>query len=163
MKTIAKMLIGIDFSDYSGPTLRYGLSLAQDVGAEVVIVNVINERDLAAVRAAKVYYEDLNVEDYIKKQTDNRNSMLDEILAEADCGSAPVERMIKVGVPAVELLRAQKETGADLIVIGTKGKSNVAGMIFGSVAEKIHRRSPVSVLSVRGPQHAELVCELNPV
>ncbi|MFH1135450.1 MAG: universal stress protein [Pseudomonadota bacterium] len=162
MKTISKILIAIDFSDYSGPTLRYGLTLAQDVGAEVVVVNVINERDIAAVRAAKVYFEQMSVEDYLEKQHAKRNEMLDRLLAETGCGAVPTEKMIKVGVPAVELLQALKETGADLIVIGTKGRTNVAGMIFGSVAEKLNRRSPVSVLSVRGPRHAELVCELNP-
>ena len=161
MEGLKKIMAAIDFSDYSLPTLRYALALAEDVGAEVVVVSVINERDVAAIRAAMQYTDQVNEESYIQAQKEDREVKTDQLIEQAGCGQVKVEKIFKVGVPASELLRAIEETGADLVVVGTKGRTNLATAIFGSVAEKIHRRSPASVLSVRGKEHADLVCKLN--
>ncbi|MFH1137780.1 MAG: universal stress protein [Pseudomonadota bacterium] len=161
MLGLKKILIAVDFSDYSLPTLRFGLAIAADVKAEAAaVVTVINERDVAAVRAAMQFTEELTVEGYIQKQTESRGERIDQMITETGCGTVPVEIYLRVGVPAVEILKAIDDIGADMVVIGTKGRTNVAGMLFGSVAEKVHRRSPVTVISVRGQEHADLVCRL---
>ena len=160
MEGINKILVGIDFSDYSLPTLRYSLSLAQDTGAGVVVVNVINERDVAAVRSVRQYTDSISVEHYLEMQRKERSVLVKQLLEDAGCGEVPVEMVFKVGYPAAEILDAVTETGADLVVVGTKGRSDLVSSIFGSVAEKVYRRSPVSVLSVRGKEHADLVCKL---
>ena len=161
MEGINKILVGIDFSDYSLPTLRYALALARDTGASVVVVNVLNERDVAAVRSVRQYTEAISVEDFVSSQKKARAELLNQLLAEAECGTAQPEMVFKVGHPAAEILEAITETGADLVMVGTKGRTNLVSSIFGSVAERIHRRSPVSVLSVRGKEHADLICKLN--
>lgn len=159
MEMIKKIMAAVDFSEYSLPTLRYALVLAQAVEAELVVVNIINERDVAAVRAAMAYSDKITVDGYIEDQKKERTRKVDELLEEAGC-NVKVEKVFRVGSPASELLDAITETKVDLVLVGPKGRSNVAGMLFGSVAEKIHRRSPVSVLSVRGEAHAEMVCRL---
>jgi nucleotide-binding universal stress UspA family protein len=161
MEQMGKILVAIDFSDYSLPTLRYALSLADRTGAEVVAVNVINERDVQAIRSVKHMVLDLDEKEFIITQKANRDQKLEELIRGAACSRVRVQKMFRVGVPAAEILAAIGETGADLVVIGTKGRTNLAGLLFGSTAEKVFRRSPVSVLSVRGEEHAALVCRMN--
>ena len=64
-------------------------------------------------------------------------------------GTEGVETRVASGVPYREILREARETGADLIVIGTHGRTGVERVIFGSTAEKVVRMAPCPVLSVR--------------
>ena len=60
-----------------------------------------------------------------------------------------VEPMVSVGVPAVEIVRAAHLKGAELIAMGTHGRTGLARMVMGSVAEQVVRRAPCAVLTVR--------------
>jgi nucleotide-binding universal stress UspA family protein len=64
-------------------------------------------------------------------------------------GTEDVETRIASGVPYREILREARETGADLIVIGTHGRTGVEHVIFGSTAEKVVRMAPCPVLTIR--------------
>jgi nucleotide-binding universal stress UspA family protein len=60
-----------------------------------------------------------------------------------------VEKMVVRGVPFVEIIRTAKEKNADLIVIGTHGRTGIDHMLFGSTAEKVVRKASCPVLTVR--------------
>ena len=60
-----------------------------------------------------------------------------------------VETVVTFGVPFVEIIKAAKEHDADLIVIGTHGRSGIAQILIGSVAEKVVRKAPCPVLTVK--------------
>ena len=64
-----------------------------------------------------------------------------------------VESRVLVGVPFVEIIRYARDQSIDLIVIGTHGHSALAAMLLGTVAEKVVRKAPCPVLTVRHPQH----------
>jgi nucleotide-binding universal stress UspA family protein len=160
MEHVKKILVAVDFSDYSLPALRYALSLAEEINAEVAVVNVINERDINAVRSAMQYVPNLSMDEYIQGQKSERSERMDALIKETGCGHVKVESIFRMGVVEYELLEAVAETKADLVLMGTKGRGNLANAVFGSVAEKMFRRCPVSVLSVRGPDHADLVCRM---
>jgi nucleotide-binding universal stress UspA family protein len=60
-----------------------------------------------------------------------------------------VEKMVVRGVPFVEIIKTAKSKNADMIVIGTHGRTGIDHMLFGSTAEKVVRKSPCPVLTVR--------------
>jgi nucleotide-binding universal stress UspA family protein len=60
-----------------------------------------------------------------------------------------VEKAVVRGVPFVEIIKTAKEKNADLIVIGTHGRTGIDHMLFGSTAEKVVRKSYCPVLTVR--------------
>ena len=90
----------------------------------------------------------------------DREKKIADLLKEAQCSHVPAVQVVKTGHPAREIVKVVQETGADLLVVGTKGRTNLSDVILGSVAERLYRRSPVTVLSVRGKEHADLVCQL---
>jgi nucleotide-binding universal stress UspA family protein len=128
------------------------------MGAELVVVNVINQRDVEAIRKVEVEGVGVTVDNYITLQKKDRYAVTDQLIKEAGCGSIKISRIFRVGVPWVELLEAIKDQNIDLVVMGTKGRTNIVNTLFGSTAEKVFRRSPVPILSVRGKEHEAIVC-----
>jgi nucleotide-binding universal stress UspA family protein len=59
--------------------------------------------------------------------------------------------MLKVGSPFLEIITTAQSEGADLIVLGTHGRSGLAHVLLGSVAERVVRKSPCPVLTIRHP------------
>jgi len=62
-----------------------------------------------------------------------------------------VERQVGEGDSAVEILRAAQDLKADLIVMGTHGRTGLGRLLMGSVAEQVVRKAPCPVLTVRTP------------
>ncbi|MBW1649591.1 MAG: universal stress protein [Deltaproteobacteria bacterium] len=147
MSKIKKIVSAFDMSDYSEKALEYACKLSDDLKAELVIVNVLNQRDVDIVyKLTKQYMNDMTIEDYIKGQEKDRIEIMDKLLKDK---TNKYRKIIKVGVPFVELINAIKEEKADLAVMGTKGRSNIVGAILGTTAEKMFRKCPVPLLSVR--------------
>jgi nucleotide-binding universal stress UspA family protein len=60
---------------------------------------------------------------------------------------------VRQGPPFLEIVRYAQEANIDLIVLGTHGRGGLAHMLLGSVAEKVVRKAPCPVLTVRHPEH----------
>lgn len=152
---IKRILAALDLSAYSEITFTHALTLARSLGAELVILNVINSRglDVLDVMAA----EGLNVSSrqYLETvEKERREELEKEYLSRV--GDTPARLVFRVGLPYEEILKAIPEEGIDLVVLGTKGRSNLAGVLFGTTAEKVFRRASCTVVSVRGPEHCRL-------
>ncbi len=149
MARINRILVPIDLSIYSEDTLSYAAELADQLKASLVIVNVINQRDVEALEKAASMVSGVNVAQFLERQKAERAMLIDKLMARASCDHLAVNIVYRTGVPFVELLAAVREEKADLVVMGTKGRSNLASVLFGSTAEKLFRHCPVPVLSVR--------------
>jgi nucleotide-binding universal stress UspA family protein len=157
MGLIEKIMVAIDFSEYSKSTLSYASYLAHSLKAALVVVNVINQRDVETIRKVEDEGGGVSVEKYITIQETHRNRAMDLLLKEAGCLDLKVIRIFRLGIPWVELLEAVKKQQVDLVIMSAKGRTNITNTLFGSNAEKVFRRCPVPVLSIRGKEHEAIV------
>jgi nucleotide-binding universal stress UspA family protein len=82
--------------------------------------------------------------------------LLGKVLTEQEDKELQPEYVLRaagVGGPYVEIVRYAKERDIDIIVMGTHGRGFMAHMLMGSVAEKVVRKAPCAVLTVRHPEH----------
>jgi nucleotide-binding universal stress UspA family protein len=82
--------------------------------------------------------------------------LLGGLLSREDQEAVGAEYVLRAsgrGGPYVEIVRCARDSSIDLIVMGTHGRGFVAHMLMGSVAEKVVRRAPCPVLTVRHPEH----------
>jgi nucleotide-binding universal stress UspA family protein len=92
------------------------------------------------------------VENYMEETRQDREAHFDKLIKAADCANMPVKTSIRIGVPYEELLAVIEAKKPDLLVMATKGRSNLVDAIIGSCAQKMFRRSPIPVLSIRGDE-----------
>jgi nucleotide-binding universal stress UspA family protein len=150
-----RVMAALDLSAYSETTFVHALTLARELGAELVMVNVINSRGLETLDLVAAQGFDLSRESYIQKvQEERRQEFEKDYLSRT--GQVPARLVFRTGLPYEEILKAVAEEKADLVVMGTKGRSNLAGALFGTTAEKVFRRASCTVVSVRGPEHCRL-------
>jgi len=150
MFTLKTILVPTDFSEASQAALVYAKALAAPFGASIHLVHVMEDL-LAHAWAAEVYVASMpNLRDEIEKEARERLSAL---LAAEERQQYGVVTALLAGNPFLEIIRYAKAQNVDLIVIGTHGRGAIAHMLLGSVAEKVVRKSPCPVLTVREAQH----------
>ncbi len=148
-QSIRKIMVACDLSDYAGQIMRYAVSLAGEVKCQIAVVNVINQRDVDMVEKALSGYGQFTAEEYIGNQRKERTASIQRLAADAGGRDLQIKVAVRVGVPFHALIAAVEEENADMVVIGTKGRGNLAGVLLGSTAEKMFRRCPVPLLSIR--------------
>lgn len=142
---IKTILFPTDFSQGARAAMDYALSLAQDYKAKLILLYVIQD-----ISIAEWYIpSSISAADLVADMQKSAEQEMVKWGAEAAQKTQNIERLVKRGVPFVEIIGTAKERGADLIVIGTHGRTGIDHMLFGSTAEKVVRKSPCPVLTVR--------------
>lgn len=150
MLALKTILVPTDFSDASEAALNYGKAMAEAFGASLHLVHVMEDL-LAQAWAAEVYVASMpQLREEIDKESRQR---LASMLTDEERRRYRVETALLAGNPFVEIVRYAKAHNVDLIVMGTHGRGPIAHMLLGSVAEKVVRKSPCPVLTVRDAQH----------
>jgi nucleotide-binding universal stress UspA family protein len=152
MLNLKKILYPTDFSEYSLAALSYAVRLAQQNDAELFCVHVVEMPQEEYLTSE--YMVPLNVphvpEDKVLR---NARARMERFIAEKLSGVDRVTSRVLTGIPFIEIIRYAREQSIDLIVIGTHGHSALAAMLLGTVAEKVVRKAPCPVLTVRHPEH----------
>ena len=149
---ISKIGVAIDFSGYSKDTLAYAVETANLTRARIVLINIINQKEMDAMEKA-VNAEHPNQFDpakFLGEEIDRRKMKLRTLIKGIPAmDDMPVKIRISHGAPHVEILEIVRRENADFLVFGPKGRTNFKEFLFGSVAEKLFRHSPMPVMSVR--------------
>lgn len=149
MTVINKIMIAVDFSDYSRAAAEYGARLAKDVEATLLLTHVYNKRDVDMLNMVATRVPDFSVKKYVDDHLQERKGKLAKLAKRLSRGELGVETHVRIGVPYEALLQEIEEKKPDLLVMGAKGRSNVVDMILGSCAQKMFRYSPIPLLSIR--------------
>lgn len=151
-----KVLIPVDFSNYSMKACEFGFNFAQDIGAEVVLLHVY----FTPIYATSLPYGDVfnyqlsdeeNVRNILQKVHADLNALSDKIKEKVASGEFPNVKytcILREGIPEEEILRYSKEISPRIIIMGTRGKNQKDIDLIGSVTAEVIERSRVAVLAI---------------
>jgi universal stress protein A len=136
-----KILFPTDFSHTGDAALELATSLAREHGATLLIVHV--EEPPAAYGGGEMYY---GMPDPV---TADLEKMLSDIVPTDP--QVRYEHRLITGDPATAVARLAEQEGAEMIVMGTHGRTGLLRLLMGSVAEAVVRRAPCPVLTLKQP------------
>ena len=149
MRPIKRILVATDFSDCSREAVDYALNFAERVSAEVEIVHVVERPVYFEVGVAHSLQLRHDVDQWLRELKAEAAKRLEELAADVRGRKPGVRSSLREGTPVEEILKAARETAADLIVIGTHGRTGLPHVVLGSVAERVVRSAECPVLTVR--------------
>lgn len=144
---IKKILVPIDFSDYSKSSLKYAVNFIKIFKAELFIIYVVEPviypPDFSMGQIA-IPTVDLEMD---KRAVEELNKLAKKEIPE----DIKVHTVVKTGKPFLEIIETAAEENIDLIIIASHGHTGVEHLLFGSTAEKVVRKAPCPVLTLRDP------------
>ncbi len=149
-----RILVPMENEEHQEPALTYACTLAQQTGAAVVLVWLV-----PVVASGEQFFKQLQVEP--GSSGERRKARGQEYLSQAvkPYRAAGVDTVSQIKVtslpPEQAIVELAVEENADLIIMATLPQSAVGRFLFGSVGDKVRRRSPVPVLFVPPPQGKE--------
>lgn len=141
MQPIRTILCAIDFSPDSRDALRAALALGRRTPVHILALHVV-EPLLAEASVA------MRMDQSLKGESETALGLFVQAEAKRIAPSASVTTMVRAGTPEREILSCAAERGADLIAVGSRGLGGASRLFFGSVSEKVLRRSELPVLAV---------------
>ena len=149
---VSKILIAFDGSDPSRRALRTALEIGRALNADIHAIYVFKPGDVAGLHSRVLrsgIRRDPTLERYARTIREEDAKMEKQIADIAAEFSTPVRTHRKIGDPREEIQHFAGIVGADLIVLGARGKGGIGQMLLGSVSSHVVRHSTVSTLVVR--------------
>lgn len=140
---LKQVLVPVDFSESSRRALHFALLLTRPFNSEIRLLHVVE---------ALVLPPDVEVVDtaaFAEALNDEAAKCLAKWREEVAAHKAPVQPELRAGTPYREIVEAAGERPTDLIILGTRGRTGLAGALLGSTAERVMRHAPCPVLVVR--------------
>jgi nucleotide-binding universal stress UspA family protein len=151
---LKKILVPIDFSDFSKNALKYAVPFAKQFDAEILLLYVVEP----TIYPADFSFGQIGLpsieEEMRKRGMDELNKLAKNEIRDI----VKYRTRVETGKAFAEINRVAKQEEIDLIIIATHGHTGIEHAIFGSTAEKVVRKAPCPVLSIRTPEH-EFVAE----
>lgn len=139
------ILFATDFSESSDHAFQYALSLARKFESRLGIIHVISEPvDLRGFYVPHISF------DKLEEEIEQGALKMMEKFCNTHVPDYPrVESFVVPGIPYDEIIKKAEEINADLIVVGTHGRTGLDHVLFGSTAEKVVRKSAIPVMTIR--------------
>jgi nucleotide-binding universal stress UspA family protein len=146
MVTIQGVLVPVDFSKESLLAAKFAASMAEEYKTRLYLLHVM-EPVHPSLRGHIADFEAFQ-----QKMVKQAKEDLANVIPKSVRDRIPVETILEVGHPTYLIVEKAKELGVDVIVIATHGRTGLAHVMLGSVAEKVIRHAPCPVFVVRNPK-----------
>lgn len=147
MIDIKNILCPVDHSDCSKEALKYAVSFAIKDNSKLYLLHVIDIRAFdEGINAMTPQIPDDETLAQLKTK-------LLDCIPEEMRDDMNVEALVVQGIPFVEIISTAKRNDVDMIVLGSHGRTGISHMMMGSVSEKVVRKAPCPVLTVRKSDH----------
>lgn len=141
---VRKILVPVDFSSHSAYALKVACEIAKRFKAQLCILHVLAEPSFGVYIPQSVSEEELREAGFEVAQREMGNFLKNN---KKKLSSRNV--LYRWGLPSVQILKTAKRCQADLIVMGSLGRTNILDYLVGSTAEHVIQRSKIPVLVVR--------------
>jgi len=142
MIAFKRILVPVDFSEASKKAVTYGLTLADQFNARLILAHIVPESSALAYAFPTETFE---IE---REQEGKARSAINNLVPEEYRAQRDIRTIVKTGSIEAELLGIVQAEGVDLVVMGTHGRRRLGRWFLGSVTEHILRKVPVPVLTV---------------
>ncbi len=146
---VEHIMFPTDFSEGAAYALPYAIDLTRHYNAQLSIVHVIYDIS----QATGVHVPHISTDEVSRELHDWAASEIDKGYIEEIRGLPNVEKKVIQGIPYEEILKFARDEKVDMIVMGTYGRVGLQRLIFGNTAERVVRRAPCPVLTVKIPEH----------
>jgi len=150
MIDLHRILVPTDFSKHSENALAYAAAFAEKFDAELFLLHVVQDLALFVPEALTAAPP---VTPPVEQLTAAVREALDRLIDSNHLRRFTVHAEVREGSPFYEVVRFAEEQEIDLIIMGTHGRAGLVHVLLGSVAEKVVRKAPCPVLTVRHPEH----------
>jgi nucleotide-binding universal stress UspA family protein len=147
MVAIRRILVPTDFSEPADAALRYGRALAEEFGSALHLIHIVPE---PYIYPWGTEISTMPLVDLLTQSEAQAGERLRTQIDDTGALKGRIKTSTAIGTPVDKILQCVADDGIDLIVMGTHGRGAVGHLLLGSVAERIVRRSPVPVLTVKG-------------
>ena len=141
---IKKILFPTDFSSFAVHALQYAVAMAYEFDATLYMLYVEEVLPYIPGDPERKFPDPAEVEQHAHSQMDSHLEKHEALTA---------KRFVARGIPADEICEFAKAEEIDLIVMATHGRTGLKHVLMGSTTEKVVRKAPCPVLSVRHPEH----------
>jgi universal stress protein E len=146
---IKRVLCPVDFSNASARALKNAVHLARKFQAELTVLTVIQP-------FSREYERLLNSKSASPAKHAPRSPELDELVADCDIHEVVLHKLVRRGKPREVIVEVAAELNAELIVMGSVGRTGISHMLVGGVARRVAQEMPCSIITVRSEEPIQL-------
>ena len=146
---LKRILLPTDFSPYSRCAVPYAISLARQYGSRVYVHYVLEQ----FISPTDILAAEVDMDDLLSKIEAGAQKKLSDFARSELPADVDREEIFQTGKAFSRIIQTAREHDIDLIVIATHGATGLSHALFGSTAEKVVRKSPCPVLSVKHTEH----------
>ncbi len=146
---IRRILVPIDFSEYSKNALKYAVPFAEKFKASIDLIYVVEP----TIYPADFSFGQIGFSNVEEELRTRGGIELENLIKKEIAGKVVSRKMVRIGKPFYEINQYALEENISLIIIATHGHTGMEQILFGSTAEKVVRKAPCPVLVVRSGEH----------